>query len=49
MFLMTPHGESMCALIDFMPTIPSISIKACNGKIFNHSKAFFDWKNIDLF
>lgn len=39
MFLMTPHGESMCALIDFIPAIPSISIKACNVKIFNHCKA----------
>lgn len=46
MFLMTPHGECMCALIDFMLAIQRISIKAFNGGIFYHCGCFDC--NIDL-
>lgn len=40
MFLMTPRGECMCGLIDFMLAIPCIYIKAFNGESFTAAHAF---------
>lgn len=40
MLLMTPRGECMCALIDFMLASLCISIKAFNGGIFYHCWCF---------